>query len=70
MSFFEITIKNGVKTYYQVSLSVKDEKTYQREVRGLQKINDNFRKILLTEDPGKYNDNGIEQWNVIDWLLS
>ena len=64
-----IAVKNGVKTYYQVSLSVKNEKTYQREVRGLREIKDNFRKVLLTEDPGNYNDNGIEQKNVVDWLL-
>lgn len=64
-----VAIKNGVKTYYQVSLSVKDERTYQREVRGFQEIKDNFRKVLLTEDPGSYNDNGIEQYNVVDWLL-
>lgn len=65
-----IAIKNGVKEYYQVSLSVKDEQTYQREVRGFQQIHDNFPKRLITEDSGYYNDNGIEQINVIDWLLS
>ncbi|HIX35727.1 MAG TPA: ATP-binding protein [Candidatus Limosilactobacillus merdigallinarum] len=65
-----VAIKNGVKEYYQVSLSVKDEQTYQREVRGFQQIHDNFPKRLITEDSGYYNDNGIEQINVIDWLLS
>lgn len=65
-----VAIKNGVKEYYQVSLSVKDEQTYQHEVRGFQQIHDNFPKRLITEDSGYYNDNGIEQINVIDWLLS
>ena len=65
-----VAIKDGIKEYYQVSLSVKDEHTYQREIRGFQKIHDNFPKKLLTEDSGYYNDNGIEQINVIDWLLS
>lgn len=65
-----VAIKNGVKEYYQVSLSVKDEQTYQREVRGFQQIHDNFPKRLINEDSGYYNDNGIEQINVIDWLLS
>lgn len=65
-----VAIKNGVKEYYQVSLSVKDEQTYQREVRGFQQIHDNFPKRLITEDSGYYNDNGIEQINAIDWLLS
>ena len=65
-----VAIKDGIKEYYQVSLSVKDEHTYQREIRGFQQIHDNFPKKLLTEDSGYYNDNGIEQINVIDWLLS
>ncbi|WP_223889748.1 ATPase [Lactobacillus paragasseri] len=25
--------------------------------------------ILLTQDPGSYDDNGVKQINVIDWLL-
>lgn len=65
-----VAIKDGIKEYYQVSLSVKDEHTYQRGIRGFQQIDDNFPKKLLTEDRGHYNDNGIEQVNIIDWLLT
>lgn len=64
-----VAIKNGIKEYYQVSLSVKDEQTYNREIRGLRQIQDNYRKILITEDEGYYNDNGIDQINIVDWLL-
>lgn len=64
-----VAIKDGVREYYQVSLTVQDEKTYQREIAPFLAIKDNFRKILLTQDLGNYNDNGIEQKNVIDWLL-
>lgn len=64
-----VAIKDGVREYYQVSLTVQDEKTYQREIAPFLKIKDNYRKILLTQDSGNYNDNGIEQKNVIDWLL-
>lgn len=64
-----IATKNGVREYYQVSQTVQDEATYQREVRGFEEINDNYRKILLTMDAGHYNDQGIEQLNVVDWLL-
>ena len=64
-----IATKNGVRKYYQVSQTVQDEATYQREVRGFKEINDNYRKILLTMDAGHYNDQGIEQLNVVDWLL-
>ena len=62
--------KNGVTEYYQVSLTVEDDRTYQREVRPLQSIQDNYRKILLTMDNGRYNQEGIEQLNIIDWLLA
>ena len=64
-----VAIKDGVKQYYQVSLTVQDDKTYNREIAPFLEITDNYRKILLTQDPGSYNDNGIEQINVIDWLL-
>lgn len=64
-----VAIKDGVREYYQVSLTVQDEKTYQREITPFLEIKDNYRKILLTQDSGNYNDNGIEQKNVIDWLL-
>ena len=62
--------KNGVTEYYQVSLTVEDDRTYQREVRPFQSIQDNYRKILLTMDNGSYNQEGIEQLNIVEWLLS
>lgn len=65
-----VAIKDGVREYYQVSLTIQEEKTYQREIAPFLEIKDNYRKILLTQDPGNYNDNGIEQRNVIDWLLN
>jgi len=40
---------NGI-TYYQVSASVLDESTLKRELEPLQKIADNYPKILLTLD--------------------
>lgn len=64
-----VAIHDGVKQYYQVSLTVKDKKTYAREIAPFLAIKDNYPKILLTEDQGNYDDNGIEQKNVIDWLL-
>ncbi|MGO2764138.1 MAG: ATP-binding protein [Pseudolactococcus laudensis] len=70
---FEINFvaqKNGVTEYYQVSLTVEDDRTYQREVRPFQSIQDNYRKILLTMDNGRYNQEGTEQLNIIDWLLA
>ncbi|MDN6384252.1 MAG: ATP-binding protein [Tetragenococcus koreensis] len=64
-----VAIKQGVKEYYQVSYTVVDDETYNREVSALKKIKDDYRKILLTADPGYANDEGVEQINVINWLL-
>lgn len=57
--------------YYQVSASVLDEKTLERELAPLQEIKDNYPKTLLTlDDIGNgANYEGIKQINVIDWLL-
>lgn len=57
--------------YYQVSASVLDERTKERELRPLQKIRDNHPKVLLTLDVIGKNANydGIRQYNLIDWLL-
>ena len=57
-------------TYYQVALSVRDEKTLQRELRPLQAIKDHYPKVLLTmdDDPEVHYD-GIRRLNARDWLL-
>ncbi|MBR4721075.1 MAG: ATP-binding protein [Clostridia bacterium] len=61
----------GEIEYYQVSASVIDEKTLERELAPLKEIKDNYPKTILTLDDignGK-NYEGIKQINVIDWLL-
>ena len=66
-----IAKKAGEYTYFQVTADLTSETTFQREVAPLEKINDNYEKIVLTLDQfstGNYN--GIKIINVIDWLLS
>ena len=59
----------GLK-YFQVSLSVRDEKVLERELKSLQKTGDHYPKYLLTLDMDLEADyNGITKINVIDWLL-
>ena len=67
---FVATNMNEVE-YYQVSASVLDENTLERELAPLKEIKDNYPKILLTlDDMGNgANYEGIRQINVIDWLL-
>lgn len=57
-------------TYYQVSATVRDEKTLKRELASLQSINDHYPKILLTlDDDPEMEYAGIRKNNALDWLL-
>lgn len=57
-------------TYYQVSATVRDEKTLKRELDSLQSINDHYPKILLTlDDDPEMEYAGIRKINALDWLL-
>lgn len=62
--------EDGKIEYYQVSLSVRDKNTLERELRPLNDISDHHPKYLLTfdNDPPNFH-NGIEQVYVLDWLL-
>lgn len=57
-------------TYFQVALSVRDEKTLERELRPLIAIRDHYPKVILTldEDPETQYD-GIRRINARDWML-
>lgn len=63
--------KAGKLEYYQVSLTTLEEKTLERELRPLRKIQDNYPKYLLTLDElfGEMNYDGIQKCNVLKWLL-
>ena len=61
---------DGNIEYYQVSWTVREEKTLQRELFPLDSIADHNPKYLLTMDndpPASHN--GIRQVFVLDWLL-
>ena len=62
--------KEGVLTYYQVTADMTAKETFEREMRPLRSIPDNYEKVVLTLDHfslGYYD--GIKVVNVIDWLL-
>lgn len=62
--------KQGVLAYYQVTADMTAEETFEREMRPLRSIRDNYEKTVLTLDRfslGNYD--GIKVVNVIDWLL-
>lgn len=65
-----IAKKNNEYTYIQVTASMLEESTFEREITPLREIRDNYPKIILTLDEftvGNYE--GIKVINVIDWLL-
>ena len=62
--------RDGLR-YYQVALTVRDEKVLERELRSLQKTGDHYPKTLLTLDMDLETDyDGIKKVNVVDWLLN
>lgn len=62
--------KGGSRMYYQVSASILDEATYERELAPLKKIKDNYPKFVLTLDTLPMEDEGIRQVNLLEFLLS
>lgn len=59
------------KIYIQVTESMQSEDVRKRELVPLQKIKDNYEKIILSLDTGSDTSfEGIKSINLIDWLLS
>ncbi|MBR0462855.1 MAG: ATP-binding protein [Clostridia bacterium] len=56
--------------YIQVAASVRDENTLRRELASLQRIFDNYPKVILTLDEDPEADyEGIRRINALDWLV-
>lgn len=61
--------KDGSLAYFQVTASLTDRETFEREIRPLRNIRDNYPKTILTLDRftlGNYD--GILAENLVDWL--
>ena len=62
--------KHGEYSYYQVTADMTAQETFDREMRPLTQIRDNYEKVVLTSERltvGNYN--GIRVKNLTDWLL-
>ncbi len=62
--------KQGIYTYFQVTADMTAKDTFDRELKPLTNIRDNYEKIVLTGERltvGNYN--GIQVKNLSDWLL-
>lgn len=64
-----VAVKNNLIEYYQVTYSLQDEKTEEREFGAYKNIDDNFPKYVISIDKLDYSQNGIIHKNIIDWLL-
>lgn len=65
-----VTINDEHTSYYQVSATVRDPKTLERELAPLKAIKDHNPKWLLTlDDDPDANYNGIHKVNALNWLL-
>ncbi len=62
----------GIHRYYiQSAWSMPDEAKRAQEVRPLRRIDDSFKKIIITHDvvPAQYDERGILTMNIFDFLL-
>lgn len=65
-----IATKADEKIYVQVTQSMMSEDVRKRELAPLQKINDNYEKIILSMEPGLDSSyDGIKSYNLINWLI-
>lgn len=65
-----IATKTDEKLYVQVTESMVSEDVRRRELAPLQKINDNYEKIVLSMDTGLDTSyDGIKSLNLINWLI-
>lgn len=64
-----IAVKQDEKKYYQVCLTLMDEKVKERELAPLKTIPDNYEKTILSMDKTYITDyEGIKFENIIDFL--
>lgn len=66
-----IATNTNDKMYAQVTEAMTSEDVRKRELAPLQKISDNYEKIVLSLNPGMASSyDGIKSINLIDWLIS
>lgn len=59
----------GDKVYFQVSATILDPATFEREIAPLKKVADHYPKFIISMDELPMDEDGIKQVNIIDFLL-
>ncbi len=64
-------LEESLRYYIQSAYSLPDEAKRMQEIRPFKKIDDSFRKIVITRDiaPAHYDEYGILTVNIYDFLL-
>ena len=65
-----VTERSGEKCYYQVSATIMNDETFEREIAPLKRIRDNYPKYIITMDELSSDEDGIKIINVLDFLLN
>lgn len=66
-----IGVKPDDKLYVQVTESMVNEEVRRRELEPLQKISDNYQKVVLSMEPGLDSSyDGIQSVNLMEWLVN
>ena len=63
--------QGSMRYYIQSAYSIPDEEKRVQETRPFRKIDDSFKKIIITRDiiPSQYDEKGILTLNIFDFLL-
>ena len=70
---FRINVSKRLAFYHiQFVYSIPDEAKRKQEIRPFRKIDDSFKKIVITKDivPARYDEHGILMLNIYDFLLN
>lgn len=64
-----IAMLGSDKVYYQVSATILDPATFEREIAPLKKVADHYPKFIISMDELPMDEDGIKQINIVDFLL-
>ena len=64
-----IASKDGKDYYIQVAYSIEDDKAYNREFNAFVNLDNNCRKILITNDDIDYSTSTVTHIKLKDFLL-
>ncbi|NLA79806.1 MAG: ATP-binding protein, partial [Chloroflexi bacterium] len=57
------------RLYVQVSYLMADEATFEREIRPLLLVQDNYPKLIIAMDPINRSTQGIQHFPIVEFLL-